>query len=63
MIAVFTPVMKVHICCCFHPRRSEGSLFSLLIWLISFCAENVCVTVFFQTLEDIWTLGTSTFRE
>ena len=46
MIAVFTPVMKVQICCCFYPRRSEGILFSLLIWLISFCAENVCVTVF-----------------
>ena len=46
MIAVFTPVMKVQICCYFYPRRSEGILFSLLIWLISFCAENVCVTVF-----------------
>ena len=55
-------VGDVHHDCCFHfcyessdllfyPRRSERSLFSLLIWLISFCAEIVWVTVFSKLWE------------
>ena len=51
--------------CCFYscyeswfvvafPQETRGGLFSPLIRLISFCAENVCVSVFFSKLWKIF---------
>ena len=52
MIAVFTLVMIVGLSLLFSKEKREVFI-SLLLWLISFCTENVCMGVFFQALEDI----------
>ena len=45
MIAVFTLVMIVGLSLLFSKEKREVFI-SLLLWLISFCTENVCMGVF-----------------
>ena len=50
-VRLFLLLLWLLVGCRFSLRRSEGILFSRLIWLMSFCAENVYLGVSFKLRE------------
>ena len=50
-VRLFLLLLWLLVGCRFSLRRSEGILFSRLIWLMSFCAENIYLGVLFKLRE------------